>query len=156
MRTKELMLSFPFCPLTDFCQKPPSCSRRGKHGLNARGRCFFQASQVPGTQVAGMSGYRSLEVEEVVLAAISSVSMESGTVNDEEAEIGNADKNLAASLGKPLPQVNSEIVIGGKLQGFRNAWRHNRWALLVVSQDLTWGWFPTKPKYKSVRGYTPT
>jgi len=46
--------------------------------------------------------------------------------------------------------------VGGRLLGFRNAWRHNSWAFRVVSRGLTWRWFPHKPPLTNIKGQAAT
>jgi len=55
-----------------------------------------------------------------------------------------------------LPPLSNGTDVGGRLLGFRNACRHNSWAFLVVSQGLTWSWFPRKPALTNCRGQVST
>jgi len=59
-----------------------------------------------------------------------------------ETAVEAGSTTLKPSLNLPLL---SRTDVGGRLLGFRNAWKHNSWAFQVVSRGLNWSWFPNKP-----------
>ena len=73
-----------------------------------------------------------------------------------------SNKSLEAEVvaSTSLPDLKTlllhRIDVGGRLLGFRNAWRHNSWAFRVVSRGLTWRWFPRKPPLTNIKGQTAT